>query len=218
MAVPPLDVSSLEIIGYADVLTEDLRPAVVPPVFRRRDAPFSILVPPYTFNNGRYVCDATEISPAELDTLESRREVTRLPSVFAAARDHELWIGRTGDVHYEPRREARRHLEAIAKEAIEKARRAFVSRIFDEAERESSIAILADHRSLDALAIKIAVATARGNDSEKRVLLGLAQPGAQSALRLLVDNLSPSLVPRKAPSPVMRGIAKVRSPSSYAFA
>ena len=52
----------LGLIGYANVLPASALPSIVPPVFQRKDNPDSILVPPYSFNNGRYLCAATEIS------------------------------------------------------------------------------------------------------------------------------------------------------------
>ena len=135
MSVEPLDVSSLQIIGYANVLPASALPSIVPPVFQRKDNPDSILVPPYSFNNGRYLCDATEISASEFESLQSRFEVTPFSTPIDAQKDHELWVDQQGLPQYQSRRETKRLMNLIAKQELTKASTAFGNRELDDAEK-----------------------------------------------------------------------------------
>ena len=62
----PWNVDELEIVGYANVLNDDMLPSVVPPVFRLRSDTKRVLLPPYSFNAG-FLCNATEVPQSELE-------------------------------------------------------------------------------------------------------------------------------------------------------
>lgn len=170
MVAPPLDVSLLQIVGYADVLPENARPSIVAPVFCKKDSPDSILVPPYSFSNGRYLCDATEISVAELKALEHRQEVTLFESPFDAQREYELWVDQHGNTQYHSRRDARRQLQAIAADELKLAEINFTDGLLDDAERHSSVSLLADPTNTDAWAIKLAIADVIADSDSSELL------------------------------------------------
>ena len=188
MSVEPLDVSSLQIIGYANVLPDSALPSIVPPVFQRKDNLDSILVPPYSFNNGRYLCDATEISASEFESLQSRFEVTPFSTPIDAQKDHELWVDQEGP-HYQSRLETKRRLNQIAEEALAKASTAFGNRELDDAEKHTSVVLLADEQNLEALAIKIAIAMVKCDRASEDTLLELVPQHSLRAINLLVDKL-----------------------------
>ena len=52
--VERIQIDGLEIIGYADSLTEDMVPAIVPPVFRSKHSPDRVFVPPYHMNRSSF--------------------------------------------------------------------------------------------------------------------------------------------------------------------
>ena len=72
----PLNVNELDIVGYANVLKENMLPTVVPPVFRLKADPQRAFVPPYSFNAG-FLCDATEVPQSELLELRDARASRR---------------------------------------------------------------------------------------------------------------------------------------------
>ena len=188
MQEPPLDVSSLEIVGYSDVLSSGALPSIVPPIFRRKGAVDSVLVAPYSFN-GRYLCDATEISVEELESLEHRREVTMLSGPIDARKGYELWVNPQGQTRYETRLETRRQLSSIASQELKKASTAFADSQLDEAERHTSVALLADEHNLEAMAIKIAIARVRNDSTSEEILRELVAQNSLNAISARITEL-----------------------------
>jgi len=188
MQEPPLDVSSLEIVGYSDVLSSGALPSIVPPIFRRKGAVDSVLVAPYSFN-GRYLCDATEISVEELESLEHRWEVTMLSGPIDARKGYELWVNPQGQTRYETRLETRRQLTSIASQELKKASTAFADSQLDEAERHTSVALLADEHNLEAMAIKIAIARVRNDSTSEEILRELVAPDSLNAISARITEL-----------------------------
>jgi hypothetical protein len=217
MVAPPLDVSLLQIVGYADVLPESARPSIVAPVFCKKDNPDSILVPPYSFSNGRYLCDATEISVAELKSLAHRLEVTLFTEPLAAQRDHELWVDQKGEPQYQSRREARTQLNQIALDAQREAATVFEHGQLEDAERSSNVALLADPKNIDAWAVKMAIADVKADLESQDLLLELIPENSRQTIRARVADLcrkylASTAAPAKIPvySP-MYCVATVRS-------
>ncbi len=202
-------------MGYSDVLSSQVLPSIVPPIFRAKDAVDVVLVPPYAFN-GRYLCDATEISAAELKSLEHRQEVTMLPAPIAALKGYELWVDCDGQLRYQLRSEVRRQLDQISTQALAEARRAFAESQFAEAERYSSVALLASEQNLEAMAIKIAIAKIKRDANDEEILLELVAFDSKAAISALVEKLynvyhQPSRVPHANVHSPMRGVATIRS-------
>ncbi len=220
MPVEPLDVSSLEIIGYANVLPQSALPSIVAPVFRRKDNYYSVLVPPYSFSNGRYLCDATEISLSEFESLENRSELTKLNASIPAQKQHELWVDLDGQYRYQTRLETKRHLERIAEIELEKALTAFLNRDFAKSELHSSTVLLADENNTEALAIKIAIAKVNQDHSSVDTLRDLVPVPTLRSIDLRVDDLCGRIIDtlannyRKLQSP-MYAMATIKSNPCY---
>ena len=210
----PWNVEDLEIVGYADVLKETMLPSVVPPVFRIKAEPQRAFLPPYSLNAG-FLCNATEVPVSELEELRDSREITLFDDAFPARRDFELWIDQSFQLHYQPLDEAERNLRCIAAEEIRHAEDAFREGDLRQAERRSGVAISADDKRVEPLAIKAAICRMRSDPSGERLMSKLAAPVLEERLfSLLVDHYCASrqqpvtAVPDASPRrPPMRGVA-----------
>jgi len=181
------NVDEMEIVGYGNVLSDDMLPSVVPPVFRLRSDVRRALLPPYSFNAG-FLCNATEVSQPELEDLTDSNEITLFDAAFPASAGFELWIDQAFQRHYQPRDEANRELSRLAAEGIKNAEEALHRGDLEEAERFSGVAISADDRRVEPLAIKAAIRCARGDSAGGRLMAELAAPVLDERLfKLLVD-------------------------------
>jgi hypothetical protein len=184
----PWNVEDLEIVGYADVLDETMLPSVVPPVFRIKAEPQRAFLPPYSLNAG-FLCNATEVPVSELEELRDSREITLFAPEFPARRDFELWIDQSSQLHYQPLDEAERNLSGIATEEIRHAENAFREGELSQAENHSGVAISADDRRVEPLAIKAAICRMRSDRAGERLMARLATPALEERLfNLLVDD------------------------------
>ena len=210
----PLNVNDLEIVGYADVLKENMLPSVVPPVFRLKADPQRAFVPPYSLHAG-LLFDATEVLQPELLELRDSREITLFDQPFPAARGFELWVDQSFEQHYEPLYEARHNLDTICLGAIAKAEEALRAGDIAGAERLSSVAVSANDRRPESLAIKAAIRRLNKNPGGEGLMAELALPilGEHSFLRqtnyyagLFREKFAQPLKPASE-RPPMRGMA-----------
>lgn len=169
----PYPIFSLEIIGYANRLNASMLPAVVPPVFRVKAEPDRILLPAFVIHQG-FVCDATERLFTEARHLADAEEITIFEEPLDAQRDFELWIGLDGTPHYEPIPEASSKLKQIAIENIALAETAMRSGDFKTAENCCRIALCADDRLIDSLAISAAISRRTHDSGSERLMEKLA--------------------------------------------
>src|ERR1035438_2026157 len=150
---PPWNLDDLEIVGYADVLKETMLPGVVPPVFRLKADAQRTLLPPYHLNAG-FLYNATEIPRSELEELSASREITLFDDAFPARAGFELWVDQSFQWQYQPLDVAEQELRRIADEAIRNAEDALRRDDLRQAERLSGVAISADDRRVEPLAIR----------------------------------------------------------------
>jgi hypothetical protein len=184
----PWNIDELEIVGYANVLNDNMLPSVVPPVFRLKVDHSRALLPPYSFNAG-YLCNATEVPQAELEALRDAREITLFESTFRAKPDSELWIDQASRWHYEPREEANKELSRTASEEIQQAEDALRRGDLQQAERHSGVAISANDKRVEPLAIKAAIRRLQENAAGERLMAELAAPVLEGRkFKLLVDD------------------------------
>ncbi len=177
----------LEIVGYANVLKETMLPSVVPPVFRLKADPGRALIPPYSLNAG-FLCNATEVPQSELKDLNDAREITLFDTAFTAHADFELWADQSFQWHYQPLDDVNRTLSGIAATEIENAENALRKRDLTTAERLSGVAISADDRRMEPLAIKAAIRRLQGNTAGEKLMAELASPVLDGLrFKLLVD-------------------------------
>ena len=173
--LPPWNLDDLEIVGYADVLKETTLPSVMPPVFRlKADAQWALL-PPYHLNAG-FLYNATEIPRSELEELSGSREITLFDDAFPAHAGFELWVDESFQWHYQPLDEAKQELRRIADRAIQSAEDALRKGDLRQAERLSGVAISADDRRVEPLAIKAAIRRIDKNKTGEQLMAELAAP------------------------------------------
>ena len=186
--LPPWNLDDLEIVGYADVLKETTLPSVMPPVFRlKADAQWALL-PPYHLNAG-FLYNATEIPRSELEELNGSREITLFDDSFPAHAGFELWVDQSFKWHYQPLDEAKQELRRIADRAIQIAEDALRKGDLRQAERLSGVAISADDRRVEPLAIKAAIRRIQKNKTGERLMAELAAPVLdERSFNLLVDH------------------------------
>jgi len=175
----PLPITDLEIVGYANRLTETMRPAVVPPIFGMKSDPARIFLPPYVIQEG-FVFGAMETNRENLAQLDSAHEVTLFDKPISAERDHELWIAQEENPHYEPLATAHAKLRAIAVDNIAAAVDAMKRGKFDEARIACRIALCADDRLIEPLAITAAIARQQSDPGTARLMARLAAKRATS--------------------------------------
>jgi len=212
----PWDMNDLEIIGYAEVLRETMLPSVVPPVFRMKADPQRVLLPPYSFNAG-FVCNATEVPARELDALRDAHEITLFDEAIPAQPGYELWVDQSYQCHYERRGQADANLGRISAASIGQAEAALKAGNVEEAERLAGVAISADDRRVEPLAIKAAIRRLQRNATGESLMAELAAPVLEERLfSLLVTDYCRSAgsaaqdVPERLLRRPMRGVAAER--------
>ena len=201
----PRQITDLEIVGYATVLKDTMVPSIVPPVFRLKADASRILFPPYTFAAGS-VWNATEASTHDLERLAENREITRFEKPFPAQRDFELWVDQKMEPHYRPHAKAHETLRSIANDSIQHARGAFAKGDQAGADRLCGIALSADDRLIEALAIKAAIRRQKQDAAGERVMAKLASRtlGPEAFERLVSDCVQSA--PSKSDSPDFFGL------------
>jgi hypothetical protein len=163
-------------------------PSVVPPVFRLKTDAQRAFLPPYSFNAG-FLCNATEVPRSELEELRDSREITLFDSAFPARAGFELWVDQSFQCNYQRLNEVKRKLRAIADEAIRMAEDALRRDDRQQAERLSGVAISADDRRVQPLAIKAAIRRIQGNRTGEQLMAELAAPVLdEKGFDLLVDD------------------------------
>ena len=213
----PWNLDDLEIVGYANVLKETMLPSVVPPVFRLKADVQRAFLPPYSFNAG-FLCNAAEVPRSELEELRDSREITLFDDAFPARAGFELWVDQSFQWHYQPLDTAKHELHRIADEAVQNAADALRRDDLLQAERLSSIAISANDRRVEPLAIKAAIRRLQGNKAGEQLMAELAAPALEERLfNLLVDDYCASRQrpsgPGQASTPrrSMRNVACIRA-------
>jgi hypothetical protein len=184
----PWNLDELEIVGYANVLTETMLPSVVPPVFRLKADHGRALVPPYHIN-GRLLWNATQVPDSELEDLRDSEEITLFHDAFPACGGHELWVDDSFQIHYQPQYEAEEELGRIATESIQGAEDALRRGDIEQAEHLSGVAICANDRRVEPLAIKAAICRSKEDWAGERLMGDLAAPRMKERpFRRVVDD------------------------------
>ena len=210
----PWNLDDLEIVGYADVLKETMLPSVVPPVFRLKADAQRTLLPPYHLNAG-FLYNATEVPRSELEELSGSREITLFDDAFPAHAGFELWVDESFQCHYQPLDVAEQELRRIADEAIQGAADALRRDKLPQAERLSGVAISADDRRVEPLAIKAAIRRIQNNKTGEQLMAELAAPVLEERLFTLLVNVyyaswqqsAPTAPNSSPPRRPMRGVA-----------
>jgi len=208
---------NLEIIGYGNRLDESSLPVIVPPLFRVKGNPEQILFPPFVLHGGA-VCNATVMSPAELERFNDKGDITLFENPIQAQADFELWIDPDGNPVYEPRADAAGRLGKLARKCLNDARKALSDGKLEDAAELARIACCADPKLLDALAIAAALAKVQNKPGRRKLIekfaLRLSTP---EGFQAMVESYLKLLSAPKAASPggarsnePMKGMAALR--------
>ncbi len=180
MAESTYRIEDLEVVGYADTLDESFVPTLVPPVFRLRDDPDRVLLPPFEIKDDQVV----EVLPGAESDLERavlRGQATRLDEAIDAESDHQLWIDEELQPHYGVTADVLDGLRRLAKTRAREAQNAVTEGRLADAERLAQAAISADDGCLNAILVKALIETLQGNEDQVEVLIDVAEnivPGA----------------------------------------
>jgi hypothetical protein len=153
----PTSLADLLVVGCSDVLSPELRPVRLPPVFRWRDDPNRFLLPPFHITSG-VVYNGTEVDGAELGRLVEDERLTLLEGQEWSARpDFELWMDLHGRAEYQAYSEVQAAMDRIYTESFRRAEAALGSGQLSEAERLCGICILANGEKLEPFFMKAAI-------------------------------------------------------------
>ncbi len=155
MMSEPIALADLQVIGYADVLPDELLPRAVPPVYGLRREPGVVILPPYRLA-GSILTDAFTTDGDEFERTIARGEATALPP-FNAAPERILWIDAQGRPHYDRESVAVETLRREARRCIKDACAMLLQDDQESLGRALSLAdsaMAADESCLDALLVK----------------------------------------------------------------
>ncbi len=164
----------LEIVGFADRLSESFVPLVVPPVFRLRDDPDRIVMPPFRIE-GERVEEAMAGFKSDFERAIMRGQATRLERVIAARPGYRLWIDERLEPHYEPGEAVAEKLRRLARSKAREAQRALAEGRLAEATRLAQTSINADDGCLNAVLVKALVHQLEGDHDSVEVLTDIAE-------------------------------------------
>lgn len=207
------NLEALEIVGYAETLSAGMLPTVVAPVFRCVDDLAKYFLPPFHIHQG-LLCGAACLSPDEVEALVDDHRITLLNAPFPARSGYELWIDQDLHARYQPAEEAELALKEIASTHIREADAALKAGNLEQAARLAAIALSADDRRIEPLAIRAAVFRLRKEETGVSVLQRMAQHALEPRLFQMLVNDYCRPTPATAPSPAarhpMRGTAELR--------
>ena len=168
-----LKIDDLDIIGYADALSEELVPRVVTPIYRLRIDPRKIFMPPFQAEVDR-LTNASESTPSDFTNAVEREQATQIETPIKADSNYLLWIDQDFKSHYHLDAEVHAYMRCFAKEYSRKARKSVHEGRFGEALKLAQWALAANERCLDAVLTKALVHSMMGNDDRVQLLAKIA--------------------------------------------
>lgn len=154
----------LIVIGFASTIERPTLPRVLAPVFRARETPEVILLPPLRLLADE-VFDATVADTAEYEALLAQEKLTRFPEEQAKL-NHDLWVAENGSVSYSPKTEVKAAFKGMFRTHLELAKRALTDRNFTAVARHAAVARACDPAHLDPLIVRAAGEKIAGHDSQ----------------------------------------------------
>lgn len=158
-----IELSCLYVIGYADRISEETAPAVVPPIFASRDDSDLVIMPPLTLTD---VTVSYQV-PGTIGDLERAirlGKATKLSEPFEAKSHHVLWLDSQATPRYQPVAEVQEILRKLARDELGAARQAISLDDLNLASKHTGTAIAADDRYLQAYEMKAAILRAQDEE------------------------------------------------------
>jgi hypothetical protein len=183
----PVAIERLQVVGYADVLSNTVLPSIVPPIFAMTTDPDLILLPPFQIQ-GDSVWNAKVVSRAEAEAMQRAQEITLFEQPLSAHVDHQMYVDLDLCHHYLPKERADTALAEIASRNLHLAQAAFQRGDLEKAEKHAGIAFCADDRNVSPLVIKAAIRRLRNNRAGEQLMASIAAPWLdESDFAALVD-------------------------------
>ncbi|MBK8727751.1 MAG: hypothetical protein IPL96_17365 [Holophagaceae bacterium] len=170
-----IELSQLEIVGYADVLRAGTIPRRVAPIFRYIedktliDARARGVFPPFRLID-EFVLNGTVAPMSDLEAGISAHRATRLGAPIPACPSSLLWIDENLIPHYGPHKEVNADLQAQARERYKLAKTKFLLGQYDAARSLARWACAADPRLWLALALQAAMRQLESKPAEVELL------------------------------------------------
>ena len=158
---PAYTLNKLDVVGYANVLTDDTVPSVVAPIFRHKDNKQEYLFPPFTIDNNQLL-NSTVSTERDFQRLINESRVTSLPAPVPAKSNYELWIDEKMEARYERATRAHKNLTGLAVKYTEQAEEKLQKGLLEDADFLCSRAISAKENYIEAWAIKAAIRKKQG--------------------------------------------------------
>ena len=170
------NVQDLQVVGYANVLSQNMLPWIVAPVFGWKADPDRFILPPFYLDAAGVVRNGTEVDPEELADLQAADEITLFApnAFFDAQQNFELWIDQNFVPHYELAGVARQKLREIGREYDRLAKAALREGKLEEAEQFAGVAISADDRLIGPLVIRAVICRLQSNRAGEQLMIEMA--------------------------------------------
>lgn len=165
--------STLDIIGYADCLNQVFLPQIVPPIFCMRNKSNRILMPPFRIVGDEVLSSQVGVQ-SDLERAVLGGQATRLDTRISAQPDYRLWVDETLQPRYEPATTVAARLRQVAREKSTEALRALARNRVEEAMQLAQTAISADDGCLNAILVKALVNQIEGNQACVELLTEMA--------------------------------------------
>ncbi len=201
----------LDIIGFASTLESPNLPRVLAPVFRVRDQPDLVLLPPFSVLFDE-VFNVTSSNSAEFEDLVAQQKLTRLAEPFVAKLHHELWVNVEGLVAYSPKGEVKKAFDQLFKTHLAQAEASLAAGDYASAGQHAAIAHAAKPANLAPLVIRATAERLAGELSQFAFTRHLASDyvSPQEFDQLVAARTGNSAVADTRGSAVMNGIATRR--------
>ena len=183
------NVEDLQVAGYANVLSQNMLPWIVAPIFRWKADPDRYILPPFYLDAAGTVRNGAEVDTKELADLQAAEEITLFApdAVFNAQQNFELWIDQNFVPHYEPAGVARRKLREIGQQYDLLAQAALRAGNLEQADEFAGVAISADDRLIPPLVIRAVICRVQGNRAGERLMIEMASTIPPEDFNALVD-------------------------------
>ena len=163
-------IDTLEVVGYADVLTDSHIPSIVPPVFRSKEHQDRFLLPPFAIR-GNMVCGAVVSNRAEFDFLIQTGRITGFVDHPIPGRINcTLWVDEWRKPHYERDTRAEKNLQKLSEQYYNEAETCIKEGEIDQAEQFCNKAISANGNHISSWAMKAGILLTRGQQDRADML------------------------------------------------
>jgi hypothetical protein len=144
-----------------------------------------IFAPPFTTFNG-VIQGGFPCLQRELDEWAQRGKVTLIEPALPARTDYEVWVDEAMRPHYGPIKEVWEFLNAFCDNCIKEGTKALRNGDFEKADHYAGLALCANDRRVESLAIRYIVRGYQGKGTSLKVIKRLVAEGRTEEFEGLV--------------------------------